>query len=132
MDAVLIAERLRSSFGYPLLALRDGKMHAVKLGEHLHIELCLVHEAQTLCIAAPLGTLSASQRPDCLMRLMLANLYLADAGQPHYAMGPHDDTVFLCRSFDPQDLDVVEAEVTRLVGMAGEVQAAMRAEQLVC
>lgn len=100
LTARLSPERLRASRGEPFGLQVPG-------GPTLQLRYCA--ELGLLCVAAAVGRVLHSARDDAWAQLMQANLYLADAGLPHWAVAPQDGTVLLCRtvvldSLQPQDL----------------------------
>lgn len=102
LQATLEALRPRVS----LTALRQGggEPFAVQVTGGPHLELRYLETLDALAMALPLGHLVRTRLREAGLRLLLSNLYLADAGRPHYALDPQDGLVCLCRTVPVQQI----------------------------
>lgn len=94
IDAALQALRPRLSL--PALRQHGSQPFAVQVEGGPHLELRFIEAVDTLVMVVPLGHLMRSQLREAGLWLLLSNLFLAQAGQPHYAIDPQDSLVCLC------------------------------------
>lgn len=100
LSARLSPERLRAS---------GGAAFALQVPEGPILQFRFAAQLELLCVAAVAGRLLHATREEACAQLMQANLYLADAGLPHWAVAPGHDAVMLCRTvvldpLQPQEL----------------------------
>ncbi len=96
IDATL--EALQPRLSLAVLRQGHGEPFAMQVEQGPHLELRFIDALDALSIAVLLGHLLRSHVRESALRLLLSNLLLADAGQPHYALDPQDGVVFLCRT----------------------------------
>ena len=100
LSARLSPERLRAS---------GGAAFALRIPGGPTLQFRFAAQRELLCVAAVAGRLLHATREEACAQLMQANLYLADAGLPHWAIAPEHDAVMLCLTIalgalQPQDL----------------------------
>lgn len=128
-----LARHLHECLGYPLLDLDGGRPCVLHLDEGLVLELRFVAELPALCLAVRLHRLTPFSRAEALVRLMSANLYMADSGLPHYGLAPRDDTLYLChtRVLADEDFDAAVQAVETVLAGARQAQQLLLREQIV-
>jgi hypothetical protein len=118
----LTPERLRVSHGAPF---------AVQVPQGPVLEFRYLAQLDLLCVAAAAGRLIQVTRAETWRELMQANLFLADAGLPHWALG-QDDTVLLCctLSVDAAAPERLLDELMRLLALRDAGREQLLAMQL--
>lgn len=133
MNGHELSRHLHERLGYPLLDMEGGQPCVLHLHEGLVLELRFVAELPALCLAVRLHRLTAFSRAEALVRLMSANLYMADTGLPHYGLAPRDDMLYLChtRMLADRDFDAAVQAVETVLAGAREAQQLLLREQVV-
>jgi hypothetical protein len=114
-------------------ALRAGGAtpFAFDAAGNLHLELRFVEELDALCLSAPLGRLLLSSRTETRLRLLAANLMLAQLGEPHYAIDAHSGTVYLCHTAAAQREPLMLAGVRAFLASWQQSRDGLRAAALI-
>ncbi len=105
MNIEATLEALRPSVSPEALYRRGSEPFAWQVQDGPHLEMRYFDAWSALALALPLGPLLASRMREAGLRLLLSNLYLSEAGLPHYALDPQEGLVCLCRvlAVDPLD-----------------------------
>lgn len=111
IDATL--EALRPRLSASILRQHGPGPFAVQVDGGPHLEWRFLETVDALVLTVPLGRLLRVRLREAGLRLLLANLFLAEAGRPHYALEPNEDLVCLCQTV-PADLPSASAPLWAL------------------
>lgn len=125
-----MAQALADRLGVPVAHIEDGRPRRVEIDADLALEYRWIAELPALCLAVPLGQVPLANQSDILVLAMSSNLYLADSGQPHFALCPRQETLYLCRtvSSDSHDTRTLESTLDLIFTMAREARAHLRSQ----
>lgn len=120
MDSLELVCGLSERLGLPDLQADPAVGCALAFPDGLMVDLRFREGATGLCFIATLGLLAASNRPQALAGLLMANLFFGEQGEPWFALDRPADTVHFCRTlaFGDQTVDVVVDDLARLVNGA--------------
>ena len=125
-----MAQALADRLGVPVAHIEDGQPRRVEIDGDLALEYRWIAELPALCLAVPLGQVPLACQTEILMLAMSSNLYLADSGQPHFALCPRQETLYLCRtvSSDSHDPMALASTLDLLLTRAREARAHLRSQ----
>lgn len=125
-----MAQALADRLGVPVAHIEDGRLRRVEIDGDLALECRWIAELPALCLAVPLGQVPLASQAEILVLAMSSNLYLADSGQPHFALCPRQETLYLCRtvSSDSHDPMALASTLDLLLTMAREARAHLRSQ----
>ena len=120
MDAPELLNQLAADLG--IAELRFDANHACGLAfaGGLQIDLHHVEHDQVLHLAALIGPVQGSGRPELMTTLLAANQHPGELAEAHFALDSAHDAVVLCRTLLASELATLQlsAEVNRLVDVA--------------
>lgn len=125
-----MAQALAGRLGVPVAHIEDGRPRRMEIDGDLALEYRWIAELPAVCLAVPLGQVPLANQTEVLVLAMSSNLYLADSGQPHFALCPLQETLYLCRtvSSDSQDPRALASTLDLLFTMAREARAHLRSQ----
>lgn len=131
MTAASIPHALADLLHVPVDPIEGGRPGSAPVEGDFTVEFRWIAELPALCLAVPLGHVLRGTQAEVLAGSLSANLYLADHGCPHYALGPQQDTLYLCLTLsgDPFDAVVVEPALTQLLDIARQSRTNLRQVQ---
>ncbi len=105
MNIEMLLNEMGEKLGLSALPLDGNRCCAIVLDSQVHVELHHVDSADTLCLAADVGSPVEGVRGDLCRQLLHLNADPQRQGDGGFALEPETDRLTLCRSVDPNAHD---------------------------